>query len=149
MSKQFISPPATVFAAVTDIPRTPERIPEIKKIEMLTEGPIGLDTKFQETRIMFGKEAVETFEIVEFIQDRLMTMVAVSCGAEYRVEHRFHADGAGTRMELELQIRARSFYAKLFRPLGWLMRGMMKKGIAKDLDRLAAAVDGKQAQPVF
>jgi hypothetical protein len=27
------------------------------------------------------------------------------------------------------------------RPLGWLMRGMMRKALAKDLDALAAAVE--------
>jgi len=133
---------------VIDFARTPERIPEIKKIELLTDGPIGVGTKFKETRVMFGKEATETFEIVEFIPDHLMTMVALSCGAEYRVEHRFHPDGPGTRLELEFHIRAVSLYAKLFRPLGWLMKGMMKKGIAKDLDRLAESVDGPRAAPV-
>lgn len=141
LTKRIAAPPKSVFAAVADVATLPMRIPEVKAVEVLTPGPVGVGTKFTETRVMFGRKAVETFEITEFAPPAKLTMVAVSCGMEYTAEHRFKPDGGGTLMELEMRIRAISLYAKLMRPLGWLMRGMMQKALAKDLDSLAAAVE--------
>ena len=80
--------------------------------------------------------------MVEFEPPRRLTLVAVSCGAEYRCEHRFAPDGAGTLLELAIRTRALTLFARLMTPLAWLMRGVMRKAIAKDLDALARAVEG-------
>ncbi len=142
LTKRIAAPPAAVFAVVADVERMPTRIPEIKTVEMLTPGLIGVGTKFKETRIMFGKEASETFEVVEYDPGRRLTLAAVSCGAEYRCEHRFVPDVGGTVLELEVRTRALTLFAKLITPLGWLMAGVMKKAMAKDLDAVARAVEG-------
>jgi ligand-binding SRPBCC domain-containing protein len=146
LTKRIEAPPAAVFAVVADVERTPARIPEVKTVELLTPGPVGVGTKFKETRIMFGKEASETFEVVEYDPGRRLTLVAVSCGAEYRCDHRFVPDAGGTVLELEVQTRALSLFARLMTPLGWLMAGVMKKVIAKDLDAVARAAEGPLPQ---
>jgi hypothetical protein len=143
LTKHIAAPPKRVFDAVADVATLPMRIPEIKAVEMLTTGHVGVGTKFKETRMMFGKETSETFEITEFSPPAKLTMKAVSCGVEYTAEHRFKPDRGGTLLELEMRHRALTLYAKLFRPLGWLMGGMMRKALAKDLDALAAAVEKK------
>ena len=94
---------------------------------------------------MFGKEATETMEFTAFEPNRRYELVADSCGALYRTEFRFDPDGRGTLVTATFAAEARSFYAKLFKPLAWLMRGMMKKCLAKDLDNLAAAAEGAGA----
>ena len=141
LTKRIAAPPKNVFAAVADVATLPMRIPEVKAVEVLTPGPVGVGTRFTETRKVFGREATETFEVTVFAPPAKLTLVTVSCGMEYAAEHRFLPDGGGTLVELELRFRARSLYAKLMRPLGWLMRGMMRKALAKDLDALAAAVE--------
>ena len=146
LTKRIAAPPAAVFAVVADVERLPSRIPEIKSVELLTPGPVGVGTKIKETRVMFGKEASETFEVVEFDPGRRLTLVAVSCGAEYRCEHRFVPDAGGTVLELAIRTRALTLFAKLMTPLGWLMAGMMKKAIAKDLDAVARAAEGPLPQ---
>jgi ligand-binding SRPBCC domain-containing protein len=146
LTRRIAAPPAAVFAVVADVERMPARIPEVKKIEVLTAGPVGVGTKFRETRIMFGKEASETFEVVECDPGRRLTLVAVSCGAEYRCEHRFVPDAGGTVLELEIRTRALTLFARLMAPLGWLMAGVMKKAIAKDLDAVARAAEGPLPQ---
>jgi uncharacterized protein YndB with AHSA1/START domain len=135
------SKPERLFQLLTNFGKLPSWIPEIKKLEVITDGPIGVGTKFKETRMMFGKEATETFEITEYVANKTLTMQAHSCGMLYTVTHHFHEESDGTRIELIMTGQAQRFFAKLMTPLAWLMRGMMKKHIAKDLANLAKAAE--------
>src|SRR5690606_37390928 len=80
VSRSVNAPPATVFEMLTDLEGAPRRIPAIQKIEMLTPGPVGVGTRFRETRVMFGREASETMEFVAFEPGRSYTVTAFSCG---------------------------------------------------------------------
>lgn len=146
LTRRIAAPPAAVFAVVADVERLPTHIPEIKKVELLTPGPVGVGTKIKETRVMFGKEASETFEVVEYDPGRRLTLLATSCGAEYLCEHRFIPDAGGTRLELEIRTRALTLFARLMAPVAWLMAGVMKKAIARDLDAFARAAEGPLSQ---
>src|SRR5712691_8309653 len=108
VSQQINAGPEVVFAACSDFARLPERVPAIKKVEMLTPGPVGVGTKFRETRIMFGREATEGMEFVAFDPPRQFELRAISCGAEYRTIHRFTPAGSGTRIDLEFRVKALS-----------------------------------------
>ncbi|OWK37968.1 hypothetical protein FRUB_07088 [Fimbriiglobus ruber] len=123
----------------------PERVREcvtaIKAFEVIPPGPVAVGTKIRETRIMFGREATETFEVAECDPPSKYTLTAISCGAQYRVEHRFVPDGAGTRFEIEMTIAGASFFAKLMSPLARLMMRPMKKAIAGDMAAIASAAE--------
>lgn len=147
LSKRLEAAPAGGFAALADVAGLPGRIPAVMRVEVLTPSPVGVGTKFRETRVVFGKEATETFEVTEFEPPTRLTLVAVSCGAEYRCEHRLTPDGTGTLLELEVRTRPRTLVAWLMAPLGWLMTGFMKAAIAKDLDALAKAVPSPAPPP--
>ena len=57
--------PERVFALFTDLAHAPDNIRAIKKLELLTPGPMCMGTRFRETRVMFGKEATEEMEVIE------------------------------------------------------------------------------------
>jgi hypothetical protein len=147
VSKVFPAPPAEVFALFTDLDRLPDRVTDITKIERLTAGPVGLGTRYKETRIVFKKEATVEFEVMAFEPPARYEILAHSCGAEYRTDHRFAPDGAGTRVDLTMAIRAESWFAWLFTPLMYLMMSMCKKGVVADLDQMEAALAGKVPTP--
>ena len=50
-----------VFAAFSDIPRGHEMIEQITAIEMLTDGPVGVGTRWRETRMMFKRAAIDSW----------------------------------------------------------------------------------------
>lgn len=141
MSTRIEAPPATVFALATDLERMAGRIKGITKIEKLTAGPVGLGTKFKETRVMFGREATETMEFTAYEPNQRYTLSADSCGAHFDSTFSFKPDGKGTLLTLELQLEARSFFAKLMRPLSALMMGPMKKCIMQDIEDLKASAE--------
>ena len=140
--KQHVNAPVErVFDLASDFAGCPKFINGIKKIEMLTPGPVGVGTRFKETRIMFKKEATETMEVVAWDPPRGYALGAESCGATIRSDLRFLSKDGGTRIEMTTSWTANSFFAKLMSPLGALMAGSMKKMVQKDLDDLAASIE--------
>lgn len=143
---KFIEAPVDrVFEVFTDLPGAPGRISSITKLEVLTDGPIGLGTRFRETRLMFKREATETMEITAFDPPRSYTTVANSCGCLYECTFRFAPQGSGTQVTAEFSWTAQTFFARLMAPLGKLMSSMCMKAFNKDLEELKAHCE--QLQP--
>ncbi|HET6202062.1 MAG TPA: SRPBCC family protein [Planctomycetota bacterium] len=142
-SKSIAAFPEKVFEAAADFRNAPGRIRGIKKIEMLTDGPVRVGTKFKETRVMFGKEATETMEVVAFNPPHGYTLGCESHGCRYRTEFRFAPNAQGTTVEVTFEATPRTFASKV---LGFLMAPMIKgvrKCMEKDLDDLGASIEGK------
>lgn len=150
MSKMKIStridaPVETVFAACTDFAGMADRIGGIKKIEMLGDGSVGVGTRFRETRVMFKKEAVEEMEVSEFVKNSHYTLTCNSCGCSYAFRHDFRPDDGGTIIDMTMDGRAVTFFAKLMTPVSMLMAGTMRKCIEKDMADLRASIEGSTA----
>jgi hypothetical protein len=136
LSKRIEASPSAVFAVFSDFANVAGRIKAITKLEVVTPGPIGVGTRFKETRVMFGKECTEEMQITGFEPGQSYEITCQSCGAEYRTLFHFAPDGDGTRVDVEFQTRAISAWAKLMKPLGWMMNGMMKKCVNQDIEDL-------------
>lgn len=145
LSVHIQSPPETVFEVFTDLERASERIPAIKSLEVLTDGPVGEGTRFRETRVMFGKEAAEEMEITRFEPGRGYAVTCGSCGAIFETSFTFTPENGGTRVDQHTSSRAVSLGAKLMSPLGFLMMGAMKKMMRKDLEALKDHCEGRSA----
>jgi carbon monoxide dehydrogenase subunit G len=135
------APVSEVFALFTDLEGLPSRIKAITKIEKLTTGPVDVGTRFRETRIMFKKEATEEMEFTAFEPNRSYTLTANSCGCLYTSVHRFEPDANGTRVTVDFTAKAQSFMAKLFTPVSYLMKGMLRKCLQGDLDAMKTAAE--------
>ena len=143
-SEHVDAPVERVFAVASDIERAPEVISAITKMDMLTPGPVGVGTRFRETRIMFGKEATEVMEFTVFDPPRSYTLVADSHGCHYMSTFRFTPEAGGTRVDFEFTGDAHSFGAKVMSAvMGPLMKGTMRKMLAKDLRELKRSAEAK------
>jgi hypothetical protein len=151
VTKIFPAPLPETFALFADVDNAAGRIKAITKTERLTPGPVGLGTRFKETRIVFKREATETFEFTAFEPNVRYELTAASCGAEYRTEFRFAPEESGTRVDMTLNVRAVSLFAKLFSPLARLMMGTMRKCVEQDMadlgDYLLMAQKPSSANP--
>ena len=142
INRHIAAPREVVFQHLTNFRLAPEAIKGIKRIEMLTEGPTGVGTKFKETRIMFGREASEVMEVTAFDPPSGYALGCVSCGCRYHTEFRLKPNGTGTDVEMVFDVQGLTLVAKV---MGLLMRPMLKmcmKQIAKDLDDAKAAIEG-------
>jgi len=138
--------PTAVFALASDFQNAPQRITGIKRMEMLTDGPVGVGTKFRETRVMFGKEATETMEVVDFQPGRSYTLSATGCGMEYRTVVSVRPIGAGSEVSIEFNGTPLTFVARFMCVLmGWMVKSAGVKAMKKDLADLKGAVEGSGA----
>lgn len=134
--------PARVFATCSDFANAPQTISAIKKVEMLTPGPVGKGTKFRETRVMFGKEVTETLEVVEFDPGRSYVVGSDSCGCRYRCTFSFRQNGNGTDVECRFSAIPLTFGARIMGAImAPFMSGMMRKCLVKDLEEIKAKVE--------
>lgn len=145
ISRFIAAPTEACFDVAADFPNAAATVEDIKKIEMLTEGPVGVGTRFRETRVMFKREATEEMEVEAFERPQRYVLGADSCGSRFRSELRFESQGAGTNAIMTFQATPRTLGAKI---MGFVMRPMMKKMmlkcIAKDLDDVAQAAESRR-----
>lgn len=142
LSREVAAPREIVFQHLADFRNAPARVSGIKKVEILTAGPIGKGTRFKETRIMFGKEATETMEVLEFTPPSGYVLGAESCGCRYRSEFRLTSKGAGTDVQMTFEATPLTAFAKV---MSFLMRPFMAKmcvkAILKDLDDIKKSIE--------
>lgn len=136
------APPQRVFDVFADLAQAPSRISAIKKIEILTPGPVGVGTRFRETRVMFGKEASETMDITGFDPPRSYRTEARSCGTHYVSTMTFEPEGPATRVTMHFTGRPLTLTAKLLSFMLFFMMGACAKAITKDLEDLKRHIEG-------
>ena len=129
-----------VFDFATDLANASKFLPNITKTEMLTDGGMKPGAKFRETRAMNGKERSAVIEVVEHQRPTVHATRAGMMGMVATFTFRFFPDGAGTRVEMEADVRG-NFLWWLF--LGMLTR-MMEKEDGEYLNRLKAAMQSRQ-----
>ncbi|MHA6669948.1 SRPBCC family protein [Homoserinimonas sp. A447] len=125
---------AWVFKIFCDLENAPANIGGITKLEVLA-GPaqLNLDTRWRETRKMFGQEATEEMWVVAYEKDVSYAVEAESRGNHYRSEYTFTPEGSGTRVDLTFEGVPLTFGARLTGIIGALFVGAAKKEMHKDL----------------
>ena len=141
VSKQINAPIERVFDVFTDLPNAADRISGIESVEVLTDQPFGVGTRWKETRIMMGKAATETMWITAVEPNRSYIAEAESCGTHYTSTFTFEPADSGTRVTMSFGGRPVKLWAWLMVPMGLLMTGPIRKMVAQDLDDLAAVCE--------
>jgi hypothetical protein len=141
MSTTVQAPIETVFRLAADFPNAAERVKGIKRVEMLTPGPVGVGTRFKETREMMKREATEEMEVTQFVEPKLYTLSCHSCGCLFESTIRCEPDAGGTKLTFDCNTKPLTWGAKLMWPLGWLMQGTVKKCIEQDMADIKAAAE--------
>lgn len=136
-------PKATVWRAITDIDNCQNMISSILKINILhkpSNGLVGL--KWEETREMFGKEAMETMWITDAMENEYYSTRAENHGAVYISRLSLKDSGNATLLTMSFSAIAQSTLAKV---LSFLMRPLIKKSInkalIKDLEEIKVFVE--------
>ncbi|MFN0051396.1 MAG: SRPBCC family protein [Planctomycetales bacterium] len=121
-----------VFDCATNLDNASKFLPGVSKTEMLTEGGLKPGAKFKETRK--GRSAV--IEVVEHKRPEVHAASASLMGMRATYWFRFHADPAGTRVDMEADVQGKFIW--------WPFLGMMSRMMEKEdgayLERLKAAM---------
>ena len=141
VSVQIAAPQERVFAAVSDFGKAADRVEAIVKCEVLTEGEIGVGTRFRETRKMFKKEHSEEMEVTGFDPPNSFTLAASSCGAEYTTIFSVQSEGEGSELSMSFTSKPVKLMAKLMAPMFFFMKGSMRKMMQADLESIKCSIE--------
>ncbi|TVQ82170.1 MAG: hypothetical protein EA380_00695 [Phycisphaeraceae bacterium] len=144
VTSEVDAPPERVFEVFTDFPHAASMVSAIDSIEMLTDPPVGIGTRFRETRTMFGKQCSETMEVTRFEPARTVTLEAESHGTHYVSTYTFTREGAGTRVELTMEGRGVSFVGRIMSTIMWpVMSKSMRRMLETDMLEVKGVIEAE------
>ncbi|MFE5817956.1 SRPBCC family protein [Streptomyces sp. NPDC056479] len=133
-----------VWEALTDLAGMERVLSGVTRVEVLTGGAFGVGTRWRETRRMFGKEATEEMWVTVCEPPERYVVEAESHGTHYVTEWQVRADGpSASTVRMTFTAVAGGVAGLLAKILGGLGTRAVTKAIAKDLDDIARAVEGR------
>ncbi len=135
-SRTVAATPAIVFQVLSDAANFAKAVPAIRKVEFLSEVRNGVGTRFRETRVMRGREAVAVMEVTEHSEGERICFRSDAGGAVWDSTFAVAPiDDDRTRLHLIMEARPYRLLAKLFVPV---LRGMVAKAVESDMDAVKA-----------
>ena len=131
VTRRIEAPVDRVFETVADIGNFSKAISRIVNVEFMSEQRLGVGTRFKETRLMNGREAVVELEVTEFVRDDHVRLVSDTHGTVWDTVFRVSDVGGATELVMTMDANAYKLLPKLMNPL---IKGMIKKAIETDMD---------------
>lgn len=126
------SQPEVVFRTVADIRQFSKAVPGIIRHEFLSGIPYGMGARFSQTRVMNGKETTTELEVVEFIENSRIRLIADDGhGTLWDTVFSVEARGVGSSLSMVMETRSRHWIARVF---VFLILGMVRRAVQRDMD---------------
>jgi uncharacterized protein YndB with AHSA1/START domain len=142
---EITAPIEAVFDYLADARNEPNWLPGAARVAKLTEGPVGLGTRFEG---VYARAGAVTVELVEFERPHRLTFRAHSRIVEFDDAVQLSEEGGKTRLTARMDARPRGLM-RLFEPL---MARTMRQQFAGNWHHLKLAlepVEGSSANPAM
>jgi hypothetical protein len=134
VSDRIAAPVEEVFAQFADVQHwAAGHVSGIKKIEMLTPGPVRLGTRWRETRDVMGVTDSADMEITSFERNRTYTITHHKAGLQIATTFWFEPVDGVTRVTVEFELERGGVPPGLLAPLGWAIAGKVARVLSHDL----------------
>jgi hypothetical protein len=121
------SSPEDVFDYCVDLTREPEWNPKARRVEKLTDGPIGLGTRYEAE---FLKDSPTTIEFVRYERPVAWESVGRSRRLDAKSEGRVSATEHGARLVMRMELRLKGTLRLLLPILGRFMHKQQERNLA-------------------
>jgi uncharacterized protein YndB with AHSA1/START domain len=142
VSSVIAAPVDRVFQLFTDIEHGPAHVSDIKRIEMLTPGPIRRGTRWRETQDVMGVKDSAEMEITSFERNRMHAITHHKAGVQVDTSFWFEPVDDGTNVSIEFDLEPGGVPPGFLAPLGWAIEGKVKRVLSRDLADLKHAIEG-------
>lgn len=129
-------PVQQVFDVWSDKERSPDWAAPVQEVRKLTEGPVGVGTKFLEIARIPGGRVEDTIEITGYEPGRVLDGTWTG-GMEGYWESRFHERDGGTLFRLHVDVTPSGFMGRLEPIIG----GFVRRAMRKDIETFKRAVE--------
>jgi uncharacterized protein YndB with AHSA1/START domain len=138
----FVAAPVErVFQLFTDIEHGSAHVSDIKRIEMLTQGPVRRGTRWRETRDTMGVSDSAEMEITSFERNRTYTISHHKAGVQIDTTFWFESAPGGTKVSVEFELESGGLPPGLLAPLGWAIERKVTQVLSHDLADLKHSVE--------
>lgn len=141
VSQDIGAPLDSVFELFTDIEHGPRRVSGIKKVEMMTFGPLRLGSRWNETREVLGRLDDAEMEITAFERNHSYTITHHKGGVRIDTMFTFESIDTGTRVSIEFGLNPQGLPPALLSPVEWAMSGRVRDVLGRDLLDLKESVE--------
>ena len=137
------APPAMVWSFITDIENCPGWLSGVESVRILEQSDSGLvGLRWEETRMMFGKEVLETMWITRADPLKFYLVEAHNHGAKYFSRLSVEVRPGGCELAMSFSAKALTLGAKVSSLLmAPLMKSSVKKMVMKDLNDIKTAAE--------
>jgi carbon monoxide dehydrogenase subunit G len=142
VSNEIAAPLDRVFQFFSDIEHGPAHVSGIKKLEMLTPGPIHVGTRWLETREVMGRLDTAEMEITAFERNRTYTITHRKAGVRIDTTFWFEPSGERTRVTVEFDLDSSGLPPGFLAPLGWAIAAKVENVLNHDLADLERSIVG-------
>jgi hypothetical protein len=142
VSNEIAAPLDRVFQCFSDIAHGPAHVSGIKRLEMLTPGPIHVGTRWLETREVMGRLDTAEMEITAFERNRMYTITHRKAGVRIDTTFWFEPSGARTRVTVEFDLDSSGLPPGFLPPLGWAIASKVENVLNHDLADLERSIVG-------
>lgn len=134
-----------LWETLTDLRGMEHVLSGVTRVDILTEGVFDVGTRWRETRRMFGKEATEEMWVTACEAPERYVVEAESHGTHYISEWMLRPDGpSATTVRMTFTAAPSGGVTRLLaKLLGGVGARAVSKAVAKDLDDVASAVEGR------
>lgn len=142
VSRIVAASPEAVWGVITDLAAVPETLSAVTAVEVLTDGPYDVGTRWRETRTMLGRGETQEMWVTAAEPARRTVVEAGSGSAHYATTFTLSPAGNGTRVDVVFA--ARTVDPRWWQRLSWALFGrlgasMTRKALAKDLEEIEVA----------
>ena len=135
VSRRIAAPMDVVFRTVADINRFSQVVPQIVRIEFLSDVRSGIGTRFRETRLMNGQEMSTELAVTEYVENNRVRIVSDAGGTVWDTVFMVLPAGSSTELTLVMEARPYKLRARITTPL---IAGAVRKAIEQDMDAVQA-----------
>jgi uncharacterized protein YndB with AHSA1/START domain len=129
--------PGDVFDYCTDLTREPEWNPKAKRVEKITDGPIGVGTRYEAE---FLQGSPMTIELVRFERPVEWESLGRSRRLDAKGEGRVSATEEGARLVMRMELKPKGTLRVLLPVLGRFMHKQEQRNLAAIKEALEASV---------
>jgi uncharacterized protein YndB with AHSA1/START domain len=136
---EIAAPVESVFEKYVQYERHPEWQPGLLRATLVSDGPVARGTRGLEVRRLFGREVSFPYEITEHVAPSRSAFATLEGALQPAGVARFAPVAAGTRMEFEMELRARG----PLRVVSGLLVPLFRRQTRQDLERFKVWVQGE------
>ena len=134
-----------VFEVFTDVEHSPERVSNIRTIEMLTVGGVKLGSRWLETREVLGHLDSAEMEVTAFERNRTYTVTHQKAGSRIDAVFTFEPVEEGTKVQIEFMLGSHGLPPGALAPLRLAIANKVRDVIGHDLEDLKAFIEQQSA----